>query len=251
MKTVQEAFLTAFQTTAWFETSGNLYTEATGNFDKQGLSWGPRQTCIGQGSLQPLLRKMLAADPLTMDSILGPLMPVFQSLCVLGPTAPQLSAAVTSCNDSHGNLLPAWQQVFEKLGAQAFVQKVFQDDAQQSIPAVNALVKWIAGGQPVTVRMWCLAYDFVTQDGGFNTAFETAITVFLSALSGFQKDPRDRMRAICWLRAAWVYIRGQKAFAQDVLGRKLLLVEGSGHLRGADIDADAKFGISDDIVGPL
>jgi hypothetical protein len=244
-----DKFTTAFNVTAWFETSGQLYSLAVGNFDKQGCSWGPRQTCIGQGSLQPLMRKMLVADPDALRQVLGPLFPSFQAVAQARPTAEQLEIVVTEWNDDRGRLKPEWVTALGRLGGLPAIQSVFQDDARGSIPAVDSLAKWIAIGPDPTIREWCLAYDFVTQNGGFASAFKVAISAFLLALKPFQKDVRDRMRAVCWLRAGWTYILGQRQFADDVLGRKLLIVEGSGKFRGSFVDLDEKFGVNDEVAG--
>ena len=64
-----------------------------------------------------------------------------------------------------------------------------------------------------------------------------------------RRRARDRMRAICWLRAGWTYIRGQRKFADDVLGRKLLIVEGASKFRGSWVDLDEKYGVSDEVIG--
>lgn len=243
-----KTFETAFNVTAWFETSGRPFTLAVGNFDNMGVSWGPRQTNIGMGSLQPLMRKMLAADGPGVAAALGPLTTAFMEVAKPGETADQLAAVIRDWNDDRGRLRPEWQAGLVRLGGLASVQKVFMDDARESIPAVDDLAAWIALGDQPTVREWCLAYDFVTQNGGFATAFRAAISTFLFALKAFQKDPRDRMRAICWLRAGWTYIRGQKKFADDVLGRKLLIVEGSGKFRGDFVDLDAQYGVTDEVA---
>jgi hypothetical protein len=239
-------FKTAFDVTAWFECGDQPFTNPSGNFDGQGLSWGPRQNCIGQGSLQPLLRKMFDEQPSLMVMSLGRLHAELKAICELGPTAEQLHLAITICNDAQGKLRPEWRSALAKLGAFVPIQNIFLEDARKSIPAVDTLAQWIAGANPVTIRHWALAYDFVTQNGGFNSVFKAAISTFLFTLAPFRKDPRDRMRAICWLRAGWTYIRGQRAFANDVLGRKLLIVEGRGRFRGSDVDLDAKFGITDE-----
>ncbi len=245
---MKDKFQTAFDVTAWFETGETPFTNPSGNFDGQGLSWGPRQNCIGQGSLQPLLRKMFAEQPTLMQSALGHNYGNLLSIAQPAPTAVQLEKTIRILNDERGKLLPEWRAAFAKLGSYAPIQKIFVDDARESIPAVDELAKWIAGSNPLTVRTWCLAYDFVTQNGGFNSVFKAAISTFLFTLAPFRKDPRDRMRAICWLRAGWTYIRGQRKFADDVLGRKLLIVEGKGRFRGSDIDLDERFGVSDEVA---
>lgn len=246
--TRDQAFEIAFTLTAWFETNGKIYTLAVGNFDKQGCSWGPRQTCIGQGSLQPLMRKMLQTDKQAMINTLGPLYSSFVQVSVAGPTSEQLETVIKEWNDDRGRLKPEWIKALADLGGLSFVQQIFIEDAKQSIAAVESTAQWIATGDKPTLREWCLAYDFVTQNGGFNSVFKAAISTFLLALKPFSKDQRDRMRSICWLRAGWTYIRGQRQFADDVLGRKLLITEGSGKFRGEFIDLDDKFKITDEVI---
>ena len=243
----EDVFKIAFNITAWFETSGEPYTSPSGNFDKQGLSWGPRQNCIGQGSLQPLLRRMLNDHPDLVAASMNPFMvDSMKQMLVLPTTQAQTDYVISKWNDDRGRLAPAWNQAFSILGQNDEIQAIFIDDARGSIPAVDSLAAWIAINDNPTVREWCLAYDFVTQNGGFHSAFKAAISTFLLALKPFQKDFKDRMRAICWLRAGWTYIRGQRKFADDVLGRKLLITEGFGRFRGEDVDLDGLFKVNDE-----
>lgn len=239
------AFDVAFKLTAWFETGDKPYTTAVGNFDKQGLSWGPRQTCIGQGSLQPLMRKMLQVE--SLKPILAPF-PSFAEVARDQPTQDQLYIVNSQWNDERGVLRPKWRTLFETLGMCQEVQQIFYDDAKTTEPAAKELAQWLAGDHAPTVREFCLAYDFVVQNGSFHPVFKAAISTFLAVLSPFQKDPKDRLRAICWLRAGWTYIRGQKSFASDVLARKLLIVEGRSKFRGEWVDLDQKFGVTDDLA---
>lgn len=243
-----DKFKIAFNTTAWFETGNTPYTNPSGNFDGQGLSWGPRQNCIGQGSLQPLLRKMFAEQDLLMKSVLGADYNTLLDIAKAAPTKDQLEKTISKLNDEKNRLLPAWREHFKLLGANTKIQEIFLEDARGSIPAVDKLAEWIAKGDSPTIREWCLAFDFVTQNGGFNSAFKIAISTFLLALKPFEKNERDRMRSIVWLRSGWTYILGNRAFAGDVLSRKLLIVEGSGKFRGEIVDIDEKFGISDEIA---
>lgn len=245
---VRAAFERAFALTAWFETGDGAFTNPSGNFDNQGLSWGPRQNCIGQGSLQPLLRDMFANHDTIMQKELGTYYATLLDISVPASTASQLEKTNLLLNDERGKLLPEFRKALARLGAYPEIQKIFVDDAAASIPTVSTLATWIAGSGPLTLRVWCLAYDFVTQNGGFASAFKVAISAFLLALAPFKKDDRDRMRAICWLRAGWTYIRGQRAFADDVNHRKLLIVEGKGRFRGEDVDLDDKFKLSDEVV---
>jgi hypothetical protein len=191
---------------------------------------------------------MFAEQDGLMRPTLGVNYDVLKDIASPAPTKDQLEKTIRLLNDAKGNLLPVWRTAFAALGNYAAIQDIFLDDAKGSIPAVDNLAAWIASGDVPTLREWCLAYDFVTQNGGFNSAFKLAISTFLLALKTFKRDPRDRMRAICWLRAGWTYILGNRAFADDVLSRKLLIVEGRGKFRGENVDLDARFSITDSVV---
>lgn len=244
-----QKFETAFKITAWFETGDQPFTNPSGNFDGQGLSWGPRQNCIGQGSLQPLLRRMFAEQDQVMRDGLGQLYDVLKDIAAPAQTSDQLRKTIELLNDDKGHLKPEWRTAFAEIGAEAAIQDIFMDDAKTSVPAVEALAAWIAVNSVPTLREWCLAFDYVTQNGGFHPAFRAAISTFLLAMKPFQKDPKkDRMRAICWLRAGWTYIKGNTAFADDVLHRKLLIVEGRGRFRGELVNLDEKFDLTDEML---
>src|SRR5262245_13009848 len=60
---LEQALETAFSVTAAFETAGDKFQQITGNFDGAGLSFGPAQVNFGSGTLVPLFRKFIAADP--------------------------------------------------------------------------------------------------------------------------------------------------------------------------------------------
>lgn len=197
------------------------------------------------------MRKMLAVAPELVQGALGDLAPSFLEVARTRPTKEQLEIVVREWNDADGDLKPEWNRAIAALGALPEVQQVFVNDAMESIPATNTLASWIALGSKPTIREWCLAYDYVTQNGGFHSAFRASISTMLLALKPFMKDDRDRMRAICWLRGGWTYVRGQRRFAEDVLWRKLVIVEGRlgfKRFRGSDLDVDAKFGVSDELV---
>ena len=114
---------------------------------------------------------------------------------------------------------------------------------------LNKLAEWMSLGESITLRTWCLAYDIVTQNGGIDSDLRKALLEAQETLAHEAKDPRDFLRVICWARSAWVYIRGNKPFAEDVIRRKLLIVEGSAkRFRGQAINLDQMFGVSDEVV---
>jgi len=58
----EQAFDYALRVTAAYETTGDPYLQVTGNFDLQGLSFGPIQVNLGTGTLQELFRRLRARD---------------------------------------------------------------------------------------------------------------------------------------------------------------------------------------------
>lgn len=241
-------FEIAFNVTAWFETGGDIWGNVSGNFDGQGLSYGPRQNCIGQGSLQPLLRRALQASPNAMENAFGPRFSDLKTVLSSFSTKDQLDFVIKNWNGPNNRLVPTVEAAFKAMGQIPEVQQVFMDDAKGSLPAVEELSEWLAQGGPRTLRMYCLAYDIVTQNGGIATDLRDAIMAALPHVAQRKKDERDFLRVMAWERSTWVYVLGNRAFARDVLGRKLLIIEGQGHFRGEDVDLDAKFGVSDEEV---
>jgi hypothetical protein len=193
---------------------------------------------------------MFAEQDQLMHQCLGVLYGSLKDISAPASTPDQLEKTVATMNDAKGHLLPEWRKAFADLGGHAEVQQIFMDDAKSSVPAVDVLANWIAVNSVPTLREWCLAFDYVTQNGGFHPAFRAAISTFLLAMKPFQKDPqKDRLRAICWFRGGWTYIKGNRPFADDVLHRKLLIVEGRGKFRNELVDLDEKFEITDESIG--
>ena len=245
-----DKFSVAFNVTAWFETSGNIWGEVSGNFDKQGLSFGPRQNCIGQGSLQPLLRKIVALNAAAVQQAFGNQR--FHELVTLlatFSTADQLAFVDAHWNDGNNRLFADIKQAFVNLGQMKETQDTFMDDARGSIPEVDLLAEWMANSQPVSLRTWCLAYDIVTQNGGIGQDLKASILNAWLPIKLDCTDARDFMRHIAWHRSEWVYVKGNKPFAEDVLHRKLLIIEGSSQsFRGQVVNIDQMFGITDEII---
>jgi hypothetical protein len=244
-----KAFQTAFRVTSWFECGDRPFTNPVGNFDGQGVSWGPRQTNFGQGSLQPLLLKAQETIPGLVMTAFGRLHPELTRVLAIQDRAEQMRAVASSMNDADGRLLPDWSTAFKTLGAQPAMQVIFMDDARGIMDRVESLAKWMDGDQ-ASLRSYCLAYDFITQNGSVGLALRAALTAAKPILAPFSKDPkRDWLRVMAWARSAWTYIVGSKVWAMDVLSRKLLIIEGQGKFRGEMVDLDGRFGITDEACG--
>lgn len=263
MKTYDEAFQTAFNLTAFFETDGNPYSAPSGNFDGQGISWGPRQNCLGQGSLQPVLRRMVTEQETLVSNTFGPLYDDLKSILAEPTTKTQTDMAIKLANvlstgsKPRWNLKPEWQAAFAELGKSPAIQAIFVEEAKGSRPAVDDLAQWIAKGSVVTVRMYCLAYDIVTQNGGVGSALRMALTAGRPFLSVYRQKLLDKGRTVDWAwmsivagcRALQTRITGQIEFAKDVEARKFLIIDGRGTFRGDTVDLEHSYDVTDEAVG--
>jgi len=104
--------------TGTFETgqlASGCFATVAGNFDGQGISYGALQWNFGQGTLQPLLKEMMAAHPDIMADIFGPDLDALQQ-AVNGSKQDALDFANTIQHTSRYVLLPEWKSRFNRLG---------------------------------------------------------------------------------------------------------------------------------------
>jgi uncharacterized protein YvpB len=123
-RNLQGYIQTAIELVGNYETGGKTYQAVTGNFDGQGLSYGVFQWNIGQGSLQPILRDMIAEGETELRSIFGNR---YTSLVALSK-APAGQAGVSMLRN-HGvlsgtSIVPTWVAMLERLGATAKMQEL-------------------------------------------------------------------------------------------------------------------------------
>ena len=242
-----KAFTTAFKITSWFECGDNPFTLAAGNFDGQGLSFGPRQTNIGCGTLQPLLKRFIRENEALAKSVFGnTLFPKLRDMLGMPNSSDQVQWCIRNLNTPQRRLLPEWKTAFESLGRQPAMQNIFMDDAASILPQVQELTTWIALGGRGTTRVFCLAYDIITQNGNISKSLRLLLTMMRPLLLPFKRTDKDWMRFVAWMRSMWTDFRGNEEFSQDVLSRKLTIVRGRSKFRGELIDLGEKFGLNDE-----
>lgn len=256
----------AFNVTAFFETGGsNPYSCISSNFDGQGISWGPHQINLGQGTMQPVLREL-------HEKYSGTLYQVFQEfgngadpmrdqfLELLGKKTNQ--DAVDYVDKHWHDVVPGrrskrlqsnWRSFFEKLGAINETQALIRKQTAWIETKAEILSTWMAKGNKKTVRMYCLAYDIVTQNGGVGRGLRAALTVARPFLKVYRSNYERKGRSMEWAwmsvvagcRAIQTRITGQTRFMKDVMSRKFLIIDGEDKFRGQLVDLDEKFGVSD------
>jgi len=240
-------FDSAFNVTSWFETGGEMFQTVSGNWDKQGMSFGPLQHNVGTCTLQCLLREI--PTDILKEIFSSDYDEVFDILITPIKTAYQLNHVATKWNDERNRLLLKWTNYFKALGKYPEVQQAIMNSAKKYADAAQELAEWLKEGDKPTVREYCLAYDICVQNGGIGTSVRALYTLIRQPLKPFKKQGKDWLRFVAWNRACYSYIRGNTAFAIDVLERKLAIIEGTMYMRGRkeSVDLDTRFGVSDEV----
>jgi hypothetical protein len=232
------ALLSLFETSRpWPVSAGAL----TGDDDDQGLSHGVCQWCLGQGSLQPLLRKLDAEHPAVIDAAFGPLAGTLRAVLAKDQRA-HMEWARSIQTPKPCVILPQWRAAFRALGA---------------TPEAQAAQLAAAEGKYRAARRYCtdlglrseravmLALDVITQNGSYlDGAGRNRQRAEWDARGVAEPD---RLRAI----VARVVQGSRARYQTDVHARKVTCAEGTsanadkGVVHGRRYDLAAEFGITD------
>jgi hypothetical protein len=201
-----------------------------GDFDGMVASWEPLQWNLGKRTLQPLLRRIHALDPVGMSECVGEecVQAIFDDEAithfvrrrVLDPTNPKRAAR-------------EWRERFSKLSRLEAAQQAFAEHAEAYFnrAALDATRLGI-----VTPRGLCLLWDTAVQNGGISEA---------RLLSYWRKMTLERAEE--WQRlevlAHCVADHARPEFREDVRRRKLTIALRKGRVHGKDYDIERDFGI--------
>jgi len=221
---IKEALLLTFA----FE--GSSYTALTGNFDGQGISFGLLQWNIGQGTLQPLLQQMDSNHNQIMRSIFGTPYNSISTMLSLSKSD-QLKWAA-SINDSNNALLPGWAQSFTALGNTAEFQAIQQSALNDYIIQAEKIYNDFG---LTTERGVALAFDIAVQ----NWSVKAGTSIVNNSMTESQK-----LSAI----ANSVAMQSATAWQQDVLNRKMTIVNGTGTVHGKSYNLSSDYNIADRII---
>jgi len=231
-----------FNITGAFE-GGDGFSNLSGNFDKQGISFGFLQWNMGQGSLQPLLKSMHAKNPAKFREIFKD--GADQLLAVLNANNLQTQMNFArSINDSKNRIKPPWDSRFKALGKVPEFQDVQIEFAKNLLDKAKRLAEEY---HLRTERGLALMFDIVVQNGTIKPETKSQI------LAARQKKEAALGRALT--EREYLEIIGNKRaeaanprWIEDVRSRKLTIAKGEGEVHGKYYHLDQEFDLDDRII---
>lgn len=222
--------------TGAFETNTappDCFAGLTGDFDKQGMSFGALQWCLGQGSLQPLLDEMRTTHPQRLAVIFGA---QYQELtAMLDHPRDQQLAWARSIQTTAGAITEPWRGQFKTLGLSPEFQAIETAAAAKIFTKALDLCRTF---QVRSERAVALMFDICVQNGSISAAVTAQIQSDAAKLPA-SGDEVPLLRIIANRRAE----AANPDWVEDVRKRKLTIAEGRGVVHGASYDLAAQYGI--------
>jgi len=223
--------------TGSFETGApfpGCFAALTGDFDGQGLSFGCLQWNFGQGSLQPLLKRMGQRHSDVMEDVFGDHYRELQA--VLDSSLDEQLEWARSIQDPNRNeVREPWRGLFKTLGR----REAFQDlQTEASDRLYDAAVDLSREFDVRSERAVALMFDIKVQNGSIPNPVRAQIR------RDFEELPADageeaQLRIIANRRAE----ASKPRWIEDVRSRKLTIAIGQGTVHGRRYDLEEEYGI--------
>ncbi len=227
--------------TGSFETGAAIpdcFAGLSGDFDGQGISFGVCQWNFGQGSLQPLLKKMCSDYPETARSVFHD---NFDQLtkALNGAKGDQMAFARSIQDPNRKTVNEPWRGMFKALGRTDEFQRIEADAANALYKAARQLC---ADYGLWSERAVALMFDIKVQNGSINSAVQSSINADFKALAADLSDEEreiEKLRIVANRRAE----AANAKWVEDVRVRKLCIANGGGTVHGINYDLNGQFGI--------
>jgi len=225
----------SFETGAAFP---DCFAGLSGDFDGQGISFGVCQWNFGQGSLQPLLKRMLADYPELARTLFHDNLAALTAVLNDSRSA-QMTFARSIQHPRRKTVNEPWRGMFRSLGRTEEFQRIEAD-------AANALYKG-ARQSCAAYGLWseraaALMFDIKVQNGSIKSIVQEQImSDFLTVSSDLAPEEQEvaKLRIIANRRAEAAKAR----WVEDVRLRKLCIANGGGAVHGIVYDLEEQFGI--------
>jgi hypothetical protein len=228
--------------TGAFETSSPVpecFAGLSGDFDGQGISFGALQWCLGQGSLQPLLKKMNTNHASIIDDIFDSHAAEFREM--LASSKDEQMEWARSIQSPKFRLHEPWQGFFKTLGRRTEYQDIQVAAAKTMFDAAIALCKDYS---VKSERAVALMFDIKTQNGSISNVVKAQITNDFKRLPASAGEV-ERLRIIANRRAEAALAQ----WVEDVRKRKLTIAEGQGTVHGSRYNLADQYGIRLEVKG--
>jgi hypothetical protein len=227
--------------TGSFETGAAIpdcFAGVSGDFDGQGISFGVLQWNFGQGSLQPLLKRMFTDYPERSRSLFQDRFDLI--LTKLNSEKSDLMAFARSIQHPTKHFLhEPWRGMFKSLGRSDEFQRIEVEAANTLYKAARHLCEDYALWSE---RAVALMFDIKVQNGSINNTVKGQILADfqnLSSTAGEEESEVGRLRIVANRRADAAKAR----WREDVRARKLCIANGTGAVHGISHDLEEQFGI--------
>ena len=215
----------------------DCFAGLSGDFDGQGISFGVLQWNLGQGSLQPLLRKIIKAEPEMVESIFAQNYEELNS--VLGASKSEQMNWARSIQNLKHILNEPWKGHFKTLGRQPLFQDIQVESATRWFNSASALCRDFG---LLSSRAAALMFDIKVQNGSISDRVKAQIEVdFAQIDSEMSRDDAEveRLRIIANRRAS----AAKAEWIEDVRARKLAIANGRGTVHGNFYDLKEQYGL--------
>lgn len=230
----------AFRTlalTGSFETGSTppqCFSEISGDFDGQGISFGALQWNFGQGTLQPLLDRMHEQHPDVMREVFRENLGALQT--VLKSSRDEQMEWARAVQDLDSFVLDGpWRSFFKELGSRQACQQIQMERAHGLYDAAVQLVKDYGLNSK---RAVALMFDIKVQNGSISAVTEQQIREDFTALPQTEGETA-RLCIVANRRAE----ASNPRWTEDVRSRKLTIATGRGSVHGMHYVLDAAYGI--------
>ena len=227
--------------TGSFETGAAIpdcFAGVSGDFDGQGISFGVLQWNFGQGSLQPLMKRMFTDYPERSRSIFQDRLDLILTR-LNGGKADLMAFARSIQHPTRHFLHEPWRGMFKSLGRTDEFQRIELDAANSICKAARQLC---ADYGLWSERAVALMFDIKVQNGSINSTVKGQILTDYGNLptsQGEEESEVERLRIVANRRADAAKAR----WREDVRARKLCIANGTGAVHGIPYDLDEQFGI--------
>lgn len=226
------------ESTGFFE-GNDGYSNVTGNFDGQGLSFGIIQFNFGQGTLQPLLKEYITDNEAEFKSIFGTSKAATLKKVVFDYSKSQQISWGNSITKSTktGEVLSEWKEPFKKMGAKLSNQNLQIKYAEDYFDRAESMAEQFG---IISTQGLAFLFDQAVQSWKF-TASHSSIEDEINELHrAHRKQEGTRLPDKDRLSVLLDYVR-----AGDERDRRRAIMNGSGRVHGKQYDVD-DYGLSYD-----